>query len=748
MPIDQGMMTGTPMGEGMMGQPGGGTNSQGPVPMGPPVEDPYAPQATPGDESEEQAAFLNAAINDRNLAERFKNKKREDGSLLLDYIGQTVLAGVKTDIESRRGWMDANKEWIKMAMLVREDRNWPWQHAANIKYPLIATAAMQFSARAYPSLVPADGKIVKVEVNQQNAPEALYDAAKRVSEHMSFQIRERMTGWEEEMDKLLMTMAITGICFKKTYYDGIDRQNVSCIVYPENLIVNYYARSLEKAYRKTEVFELYPNEIRERELHGQFLEVEHGDPNGDTKTEKFPMVPITEPSTVDAATPHVFYAVHTFWDLDDDGYEEPYVITIHAITGKVVRIIARWDIEDVHMDDDGNVLRIKPIEYFTAFPFIPNPDGSIYAMGFGLLLGPLNKAVNTLINQLVDAGTLNNLQSGFIAKGLRLKVGETSLAPGEWKVVNATGDSLKDGIFPLPSKEPSNVLYQLLGMLIQSGNQLASIAEIFVGKMPGQNTPATTTQETVQQGMAVFTAIYKRVYRSLKEEFKKLYRLNKIYTEAIGEDGQISGVSVTSQDYMFPDWMIVPGADPVGDSATIKMQKMQFVAQNFLPLGTINPIELTIRGLKDMEIPDAQKLIMEPQPQQDPKVEALKMKAEIDQQKAQADIALKEKELEIKERMAQIDMTMKQMELQFKQQMQAIELQGKQMEAKLDMVLQTTEMQYRQREMSMEHMYNQQAMARDAVHKERMNKQQLEHGDAKFKQQQAQQKAKPNKAAK
>ena len=179
------------------------------------------------------------------------------------------------------------------------------------------------------------------------------------------------------------------------------------------------------------------------------------------------------------------------------------------------------------MDDKGKILRIKPIEYFTSFPLIPKPDGSIYAMGFGLLLGPLNLGVNSIINQLLDAGTIRNLTSGFISKGLRLKIGETSFSPGEWKVVNATGEALRDGIFPLPQNEPSPVLFQLLGMLIQSGNQLASIAEIFVGKMPGQNTPATTTQETVQQGMAVFTAIYKRVYRSLKQEFKKLYRLNK-----------------------------------------------------------------------------------------------------------------------------------------------------------------------------------------------------------------------------
>ena len=148
-----------------------------------------------------------------------------------------------------------------------------------------------------------------------------------------------------------------------------------------------------------------------------------------------------------------------------------------------------------------------------------------YDLGFGRLLGPLNNSANTIINQLVDAGSLSNLQSGFIGKGLRIKMGETKFVPGEWKAVNATGDDIKKQIFALPVREPSDVLFKLLDLLLKSGKELASVAEIFVGKMPGQNTPATTTMATIEQGMKVFTSVYKRVYRSLASEFKKYTNL-------------------------------------------------------------------------------------------------------------------------------------------------------------------------------------------------------------------------------
>ena len=467
---------------------------------------------------------------------------------------------------------------------------------------------------------------------------------------MSYQVMCKIPHWEEDMDKLLMTVAISGICFKKTYYDSFNQTMMSCLVYPEDFCVNYWATCLEDAYRKTEILRYNENIVKEKVANGEeFLDIDYGEPTtAGMKEEQLESISTgtIAPESADGSTPHTFLCCHTFWDLDDDGYEEPYVITVHEKTRKVVRIVARWESKGFHADSKGKVVKIDPLEYFTAFPFIPNPDGSLYALGFGLLLGPLNEAINSNVNQLTDAGTLNNMQSGFIGKGLRLKMGAASFSPGEWKLVNATGDDLHKQIVPLPAKEPSSVLMSLLQLLITSGNQLASIAEIMVGKMPGQNTPAHTTQETVKQGMAVFTAIYKRMYRSLNSEFKKIYRLNRITPGIAESEGKILGITLSESDYDDDDY-IIPGGDPTGDSEATKMQKNQLVGQ-LLQLGTIDPMQYTIWTMELSEIPNYQKLLKQPAPPQpDPKVQALQMKAQLDAKKQEGDLKIKEAELQL-----------------------------------------------------------------------------------------------------
>lgn len=604
------------------------------------------PEETQDDQNQENMEnLIDFALSEVNIAKRLKNKKTKNGSLLLEDIGNEVVQGWLEDEDSRKNWLECNKEWIKMSMLVRETKTYPWPKASNVKYPLLSTAAMQFSARAYPALVPSDGKIVKAKVIPYDPTGQIGEKAERIAKHMSYQIMCKMHNWEEDMDKLLMTMAISGICFKKTYHNSQTGIHESKLVYPEDFCINYWAKSVEKAYRKTEILYYNQNEYEEKKRNNEeFLDIDLESPSNPM----FPVVPkpeqvdssITIPSP-DKTTPHVFLAQHTYWDLDNDGYEEPYIIVVHRDTKKVVRIISRWDMKGVQRDEKGKVLRIEPIEYFTAFPFIPNPDGSMYALGFGLLLGPINESVNSLINMLVDSGTLNNIQAGFIGKGLRMKMGQTALQSGEWRAVNATGDDLNKSIFPLPTKEPSGVLMNLLNMLITSGNQLASIAEIFVGKMPGQNTPATTTQETVKQGMAVFTAIYKRVYRSLYSEFKKLHRLNVISPGILEEESRELGIQIMVSDYE-DDNYIIPGGDPTGDSETEKAAKVQQVGQ-MLQLGTIDPMKFTEWALQAGEIPNFQNLIAQPQqPKPDPEQQKAQAEMQVMQQKAQLDSQAKQ----------------------------------------------------------------------------------------------------------
>lgn len=589
-------------------------------------------------------------------------------------IGNDVVTGYETDLESRKPWEKDLKNWTELALQVASDKTFPWPNAANIKYPLLATAAMQFAARAYPTLIPSNGKVVKCKVIGSDPTGEKSMRAFRVSTHMSYQVMEQMDGWEEDMDKLLIALPISGTCFKKTYWDSSKQQNCSQLVLPKSLVVNYWTRCLEDAERITEVFYLSKRKVKERQNLGIFIDIELGDPQtpADDVTTSINRS-FQRASDFDETTPYTILEQHTYLDLDEDGYAEPYIVTVEAESNKVLRIVPRFSEADVLMDDKQNVVSIEAVQYYTKYGFIPNPDGGFYDIGFGRLLGPLNNSANTIINQLVDAGSLSNLQAGFIGKGLRIKMGETRFQPGEWKAVNAVGDDLKKQIFPLPVREPSQVLFNLLDLLLKSGKELASVAEIFVGKMPGQNTPATTTMASIEQGMKVFTAVYKRVYRSLTSEFRKIYKLNQQYMNP-EEYISILDNPIPQEDYKGPEDDIIPGADPSAVSSQEKQQKVQAVMQ-LLNLGTINPMAATLMYLEAHEIPEAEikKLAMQPQPKTDPKVEALQAKAAIDQQKAQNDIQISREKL-------RMDQMTKEQEMQHKATLQRMELEGKQME--------------------------------------------------------------------
>ncbi|MCI0528349.1 MAG: hypothetical protein L0Y56_12990, partial [Nitrospira sp.] len=407
-----------------------------------------------------------------------------------------------------------------------------------------------------------------------------------------------MEDWEEEMDKLLMILPIVGVCFKKTYWDKGKERNCSKLILPKALVVNYWAKSLEDTERKTEIIEMSDRVLMERMREGVYKEYKESDLlKADLATlvetstshnkDKDNTKQTTEPPTADESTPHVILEQHRFWDLDGDGYPEPYIVTVHLASQKVLRIVARFREQDVYTNDKAEISCIRPVEYYTKYGFIPNPDGGFYDVGSGLLLGPLNKSINTSINQLTDAGTLSNLQSGFLSKSLRMAPGELKFKPGEWKWVNATGETLKNGVFPMPVREPNQTILKLLELLITSGKELASIAEIFVGKMPGQNTPATTTMASVEQGMKLFTAIYKRIYRALTSEYWKLYTLNHIYLNP-ETAVQVLDEPVGPEDFDMESMDIRPAADPTAFSSTQKLLKAQALAE-LIPLGTVNP---------------------------------------------------------------------------------------------------------------------------------------------------------------
>jgi chaperonin GroES len=642
---------------------------------------------------------LDKILSSQNIAEDLDEDQ-------LIYIGNQVSEGYENDLASRKEWEKDLTNWTELALQISNEKTFPWPNAANIKYPLLATAAMQFAARAYPTLVPSNGKIVKCKVIGSDPQGEKAARAKRVSTHMSYQLMDEMDDWEEDMDKLLITLPIAGTCFKKTYWDPSKQRNCSKLILPKTLIVNYWTRNIEDAERVTELFFLSKRKVTERVNQGIYRDADLGDPQQEVNDPTTSVNRAFQRNTSDdTATPYLVLEQHTYLDLDGDGYPEPYIVTVEEATKKVLRIIARFSEEGVMVNDKNKIMSIDAKQYYTKYGFIPNPDGGFYDIGFGRLLGPLNNSANTIINQLVDAGSLSNLQAGFIGKGLRIKMGESRFQPGEWKAVNAVGDDLKKQIFPLPVREPSQVLFNLLDLLLKSGKELASVAEIFVGKMPGQNTPATTTMATIEQGMKVFTAVYKRIYRSLTKEFRKIYALNREY---MNHEEYISVLDepVPQSDYQGPEDDIIPGADPTAVSSQEKQAKLQSVMQ-IMQMGTIDPMWFTQQYLEAHEIPNADKAVKQPQPPPpDPKVEALKAKAQLDQQKAQMNMqmasaklqmegAAKEQEAAMKARMMQEQLKGKQIEsvLKAKAAMQDMQMKG----AQSQQALQTTAMSDRQK---------------------------------------------------
>ena len=630
-----------------------------------------------------------AAVDGKNLAEDLTDEE-------LLKIGNDVVEGFNNDKFTRREWEDDYEKNIELAMQVAHEKSYPWPRASNVKFPLLSTAALQFNARAYPSLIPSDGRVVNCRVVGADPDGMKFERSRRISAHMSYQFLEEIPEWEEDMDKLLLVLPIIGICFKKTYRDTDKDVNVSKLILPDDLVVAYHTKSFDTAERVSEIIYKTKRALKECQLSNYYLDIELGDPTGDDP-HKDANVHKEQKGANDSTTPYVLIQQHHFLDLDDDGYPEPYITTVDWQTRKVLRINARYELDGIKTDEKGNVIRIVPTQYYTKYGFIPNPDGSFYDIGFGKLLGPLNHSVDTIINQLVDSGTLNNLQSGFIGKGLRIRMGETKFSPGEWKAVNSTADDLKKQIFPLPTKEPSPVLFQLLGLLIQSVKELASVAEIMVGKMPGQNTPAYTTQQTVEQGMKLFTAVYKRVYRSLKEEFRKVYLLNRTYLDT-QEEVAVLDEPIRQSDYQegSPD-DIIPAADPSTSSQTEKVAKAQQLA-SMMQLGTLDPMQITMELLKAMEIEQPERFINKQPPPPDPKIVAAQQKAENDKQKVQLEMYKTHMELALQQQQQVFDQKMeaqsKQLELIFQTIKGQLEVQG--INAKANAAMQTSQAQHEQ----------------------------------------------------
>lgn len=585
-------------------------------------------------EQAEMVDQLSAFLSMINVAEKLDDQK-------LASIGQRVVEEYKIDLDSRREWVEKNREYIELARMIGGSKEWGGGTVSNVKYPALATAALQFAARAYPNIISGEnvvkGKKIGVDLDGKKQKRA-----DRMGTFMSWQLLEQMEGWDEDTDQLLVCLPIVGCDFRKTYRDTVDGVNVSERVECNDLVVHYFTKSSDwnngKVPRITHHIPLYPNEIIERVRGGRFLDRELGFP-----VPKPDIIPQHSDSR-DEDMPHLFLEQHRWEDLDGDGYKEPYVVTVHYDTEQVVRIVANYDSDGVETNAKGQIVRIKPIKHFTRYLFFPSLDGGFYGMGFGSLLGSMNKTINTSINQLLDAGTNANRQAGFLARNIRLPSGsrEIRFKQGEWKYVDNTGDDLRKGIVPLPTTPPSPVLFQLLEFMVAAAEKLTSSADVLSGNQPQANVPATTTLALIEQALKIYSSIYLRIHKSLKKEFKKLKRLNRLYVTQDEYARVLDDMEANVQDFYDRDLDVTPVSDVSDLNDMQKVMKAQALRE--LVGQGLNDGEIYNRYLEALNVPDRQEILNTPAPKADPKLQIEQLKAEI----KQGEQALKAKELELR----------------------------------------------------------------------------------------------------
>lgn len=539
-------------------------------------------------------------------------------------IGDKVYREFEIDKNSRADWEKDNEFAMKLATQVVEEKNEPFDGASNIKFPTVAMASVQFAARAMPQII-KDNDVVKVRVTGRDPSGAKAGRAQRLGLHMSYQLLYEMEGWEDDMDSLLTALPIEGCAFKKTYFNPAKMKNVSEWVRPSDLVVNFNYKNIESAPRLTHIIRLLPHIVIERVRSGVFRD----DP--DIHSQQYRDEEDAKYDASDDDRPIVFLEQHRFWDLDGDGYAEPYIITIHRDSKKVVRIMPRYEEKGIHagapnqQTGEPTIMKIDPVHYFTSYIFMPCPRGSVYGMGYGRLLGPLNASINMTLNQIHDAGTLANTQGGFVGKSFSPGRGRQNanlgFKMGEFKSVMYSGDDIRKAIMPLPFKGPDPTLFSALQLLIGTGEKLGSVTDPMIGESPGTNVPATTTLALIEQGSKVFSSVFKRIHRSLKREFKKIYRLNRlflndqVYFNILDEEN-----AVAREDYEDESYDVCPVSDPNMISDTQMLVKAELLKE-FIGNG-LDDFKIMARILEAARVPDWQELVptekQEPEP--DPKV--------------------------------------------------------------------------------------------------------------------------------
>lgn len=568
--------------------------------------------------------LLEKYINSLNIAELLDDE-------LLNKVKSEVVNGFELDRMSMETWLADADKIMDLANLPKEEKSWPWRKASNIKYPLMTTAIIQYASRTLPEMA-KNGELVKYRAIGRDREGLKSRKGQRLAAYMNYKLVDEDPIWWTEHDKLLHISAAVGTAFVKSYYDPLTQKVKSEVCHYRDVIVNNNIKSIEEAPRISHRVVMPERDLLQGMRMGIYCE-------HDPKI--FHIAESAEDIDVELVEQH------TWIDLDDDGYPEPYIVLMHLDSNTILRIVANYNERDVLLGAKGTVARIDKHEYFTDFHFLPNPNGSFFSNGYGTLLLSLNDATNTILNQLVDAGTLANTQGGFLGKGLRIRKDRLPVEPGEWVTADAVGGrKIADEVYPLVYKEPSSVLYSLLGIIIQATKELTSTTEAMTGNVESQNTSPNTLKEIIAQGMTTILAIQRRFYLGLKKELYKVYYL---YAQYVDPEEYVRVLDLdqkelaevfskgmnTIADFDVNSCDIVPVADLNTSSTTQRALMAQGIINTIqMAPGAVNVQAALMEYYIAMGVSDPERFLAPPS--NEPSPDALKIQSDMAHKAAQA----------------------------------------------------------------------------------------------------------------
>ena len=505
---------------------------------------------------------------------------------LAEYLDEISLGKLSSDLiglyeedkESRSEWYNAFAKGLDLLGIKQEERTQPFEGASGVNHPLLSEAVTQFQSQAYKELLPAGGPVTVQTIGDDNTE--VVQQAQRVKEFMNYQITHVMEEYDPEMDSLLFYLPLSGSAFKKIYFDTMLNRAVSHFVKAEDFIVSYATTDLFNSPRHTHVMTMTENDLRKMQMNGMYLEMQMtgaGVPEENQVKEKIDRIDGVTPNYAENNDMYTLLEMHvdlTLLEIEDHGFACPYIVTICKDTNKILSIRRNWE--------EGDELYNK-VDYFVQYKFLPG----LGFYGFGLIhmIGGLTKSVTSILRQLIDAGTLANLPAGFKARGMRIQGENEPIQPGEFRDVDVAGATIRDSLMPLPYKEPSTVLAQLLGVLVDSGRRFASITDMQMGDMGSQEMPVGTTVAMLERGTKVMSAIHKRLHFAQKKEFRLLGKLYSKYLPEQYPYAMPGGQNVImAQDF---DERI--DVLPVSDPNIFSMAQRVMIAQQMLQMAQAAP---------------------------------------------------------------------------------------------------------------------------------------------------------------